>query len=283
MKFLRDIESNPITLMIEVATNKPEKIRVIVKDNDKPFTVYTDRYASVDGTLKFYVRMPLSPPVAQINVFNEENGNLEKGEDTSFKIVAFEELPLKRKLGCIDFNNPEIKSFIEFSSEFSQKAGYLSAGGSVYMSEDGVFRIDYLDTIKSKGGKKLNTPARISQSRGNIQVSKDLFKKYTVPMRMAILLHEFSHYYLNNKMEDEVEADLNGLLLYLGMGFPRIEAFQSFLTVFQQTPTEQNKGRFDVLNQFIANFEKGRYNISYSGRYLNAGSKECNVSNNNNN
>ena len=278
MDFLREIDSKPITLMIEVATASPEKIRVIVKDNDKPFTVYTDRYATVEGTLKYFVRMPLSPPIAKISVFNEENGNLGKGEDTTFKIIGFEELPLKRKLGCIDFDNPEIKSFIGFSSEFSQKAGYLSAGGSVYMSEDGVFRIDYLDSIKSKSGKKLKTPARISQSRGNIQVSKDLFRKYTVPMRMAILLHEFAHYYLNDRMEDEVEADLNGLLLYLGMGFPRIEAFQSFLTVFQETPTEQSKGRFDVLNQFISNFEKGRYNISYSGRYLRASSgPECKV------
>ena len=266
--------------MIEVATASPEKIKVIVKDDDKPFTVYTDRYATVDGKLKFFVRMPLSPYIAKISVYNEANGDLDKGQDPTFKIIDFQELPLKRKLGCIDFSNPEIKSFIAFAEEFCQKAGYLSAGGSVYMSEDGKFRIDYLDTIKSKSGKRLTTPARISQSRGNIQVSKDLFKKYTVPMRMAILLHEFSHYYLNAKMEDEVEADLNGLLLYLGLGFPRIEAFQSFLTVFQQTPTEQNKGRFDVLNQFVANFEKGRYNISYSGKYLRASSGKCEVNTN---
>ena len=161
MDFLREIDSRPVTLMIEVATASPQKIRVIVKDNDKSFTAYTDRYATVDGTLKYFVRMPLSPPVAKISVFNEENGNLEKGQDDTFKIIGFEELPLKRKLGCIDFNNPEIKSFIGFASEFCQKAGYLSAGGSVYMSEDGVFRIDYLDTIKSNSGKKLKTPARI--------------------------------------------------------------------------------------------------------------------------
>jgi hypothetical protein len=281
VNFSREIKGKPITLMIEVKTNSPQKIKVIVKDGDKPFTVYTDRYATVNGSLKFYVRMPISPMIARISVFNEKNGNLKKGEDTSFQIIGFETLELKRKLGCIDFNNPEIKSFIGFSSEFCQKAGYLSAGGSVYMSEDGVFRIDYLDTIKSKSGQKLSTPARISQSRGNIQVSKDLFKKYTVPMRMAILLHEFSHFYLNDKMEDEIEADLNGLLLYLGMGFPRIEAFQSFLTVFKETPTEQNKGRFDVLNQFISNFEKGKFNISYSGRFLKAGSGECSISNKN--
>ena len=280
MNFKKEIKNRPITLMIEVATGDPQKIRVIVKDDDKPFTVYTDRYATVNGKLKYFVRMPLSPYIAKISVYNDANGDLKKGQDPTFKVIEFKELPLKRKLGCIDFKNPEIKSFIAFAEQFCQKAGYISAGGSVYMSEDGKFRIDYLDTIKAKSGKKLTTPARISQTRGNIQVSKDFFKKYTVPMRMAILLHEFSHYYLNNKMEDEVEADLNGLLLYLGLGFPRIEAFQSFLTVFQETPTEQNKGRFDVLNQFVSNFEKGRYNISYSGQYLRASSGKCEVNTN---
>lgn len=95
MEFLQELNSKPITLMIEVATASDEKIRVIVKDNDKPFTVYTDRYAQVDGRLKFYVRMPLSPPVAKISVFNEKNGNLEKGQDNTFKVIGFEEVPLK--------------------------------------------------------------------------------------------------------------------------------------------------------------------------------------------
>ena len=53
-------------------------------------------------------------------------------------------------------------------------------------------------------------------------------------MRMAILLHEFSHFYLNDRMEDETEADLNGLLIYLALGYPRIEAYQSFFNNIQR-------------------------------------------------
>ena len=78
----------------------------------------------------------------------------------------------------------------------------------------------------------------------------------TIPMRLAILLHEFSHFYLNETMDDEIEADLNGLLIYLGLGYPRIEAYQAFLETFKGVPSEQNKNRYDVINKFINDFEK---------------------------
>jgi hypothetical protein len=73
---------------------------------------------------------------------------------------------------------------------------------------------------------------------------------------MAILLHEFSHFYLNENINDEVEADLNGLLIYLGLGYPRIEGYQAFLEVFKDSPSMQNKNRYDIINNFIRDFEK---------------------------
>jgi hypothetical protein len=72
---------------------------------------------------------------------------------------------------------------------------------------------------------------------------------------MAILLHEFSHVYLNDNVDDEVEADLNGLLIYLGLGYPRIEAFEVFAKTFDGAPTEQNKIRYDKIVNFIDDFE----------------------------
>jgi hypothetical protein len=82
------------------------------------------------------------------------------------------------------------------------------------------------------------------------------FIPMTVPMRMAIMLHEFSHFYINDDINDETEADLNGLLIYLGLGYPRIEAYEAFLTTFIGTPTPTNKERYDIINKFITNFEK---------------------------
>jgi hypothetical protein len=56
-------------------------------------------------------------------------------------------------------------------------------------------------------------------------------------------------------VDDEVEADLNGLLIYLGLGYPRIEAFEVFAVTFMDAPTEMNKVRFDKIKNFIENFE----------------------------
>jgi hypothetical protein len=75
-------------------------------------------------------------------------------------------------------------------------------------------------------------------------------------MRFAILCHEFSHFYVNEDMKDESEADINGLLIYLGLGYPRIEACEAFLEVFEHYPSQENKVRYDKIKNFIDNFEK---------------------------
>jgi hypothetical protein len=113
--------------------------------------------------------------------------------------------------------------------------------------------------ISSKSGKELETPARISKESGRIQVSQKKFVPDTVPMRMAILLHEYSHFYVNKDINDESEADLNGLLIYLGLGYPRFEGHEAFLKTFISTPSEQNKIRYDKIKSFIDNFEKNNY------------------------
>jgi hypothetical protein len=125
-----------------------------------------------------------------------------------------------------------------------------------YRSDDGEYFIQLKQQIRDANGKVLGTPARIGRQTGVIQVSKTQFEAFTIPMRMAILLHEFSHFYLNEKMDDEMEADLNGLLIYLGLGYPRIEAYQAFLETFKNAPSNLNKKRYDMINNFINNFEK---------------------------
>jgi len=86
--------------------------------------------------------------------------------------------------------------------------------------------------------------------------TKKLFDEYTIPMRFAILCHEFSHFYVNKDMHDEGEADINGLLIYLGLGYPRIEAIEAFTNVFLNYPSEENGKRYKKIENFIDNFEK---------------------------
>lgn len=243
-------------LVVQVLTKRPQRIRLRVKDAYKPNTYYTNRYKTVRGKKTFYVRMPQSPSRAIIQVFNEKNGNLPKGVDRTFKVAKLKVIPLKKHFCPEDAEDMTTRSFIDFAKDFSENAGILSAHNSIYRSDGGDFRIDYLNVIRNrKTGKKLNTPARISRSRGVIEVSKKHYKRYTVPMRLAILFHEYSHFWLNVDSTSEMEADINGLIIYLGLGYPRIEGQQAFLDVFKKAPTDLNKKRYKLLNSFIKNFD----------------------------
>lgn len=271
-------ERKPVTMSITVQTDKPHPIAISVRDAYKPATYYTKRVGTVgrkqdkNNTRTFLIKMPLSPDFSLIQVYNQKNGNLPEGKDRSFKLISKKVLPLEKSFNCYDSSNQSIKSFIKFAEEFSERASILSANRSVYMSDDGRFRIDYLDVVRDTNkviensvtgqrtanpnfGKPLSTPARISHNNGVIEISKHHFLQYTVPMRLAILFHEYSHFYLNKNIANESEADLNGLLLYLGNSWPKCEAHYAFLEVFKGTPSNENKIRMKKIMVFIKNFE----------------------------
>jgi len=68
---------------------------------------------------------------------------------------------------------------------------------------------------------------------------------------MAILLHEYSHFYVNKVPRSEIEADINGLGIYLKLGYPSIDIFNVFLKVFKVSPSMENKDRFQTLEKFV--------------------------------
>lgn len=242
-----------LTLVIKVKTYEPVTIRIKVVDADQPNTTFTDRYRTIEGESIFFVRMPVCGKNVNVYVFNEANGNYSAGVDNSFEVVSITKEPLDKKLDVIDFGNPLVRSFVNFATRFSYNAGTLTSG--TYISDDKNFVIVYSPTIQDDGVEQ-TTPARIDIDSGVIEISKRQFLDYSIPNRMAILLHEFSHVYLNDNVDDEVEADLNGLLIYLGLGYPRIEAFEVFAVTFMNAPTEQNKVRYDRIKNFIDEFEK---------------------------
>jgi hypothetical protein len=251
-----NIRNEELILVVKVSTTSPVKIRIKVFDADFPKTVFTNRYKTVKSTESFYIRMPLAPKKIVLSIYNEHKGNLKKGEDDSFKVESVTKLPLEKRTDVVDITDKKVRNFVDFAQRFSFNASYLE-DNKIYQSKHGGFLIEYLPFIKKTStNKRLKTPARISKVNGRIQVSKADFENYTVPMRMAILLHEFSHFYLNEDMTDETEADLNALLIYLALGYPRIEGYQAFLEVFKSTPTQSNKERYDIIDEFIRNFEK---------------------------
>lgn len=252
MKYRITTANAPITLKVVVKTDSPKKVRLRVFDEENPNRVFTDRYKTIKDQEELFVRMPLSPNKAIVEI-SPKDGDI-KAKNIGINLVSVDKVPLERRIDVSDISNPQIRSFVEFAQRFCFNLDELEPN-TYYTSSDREYYIQLLPKIQNQNGEELNTPARISKRTGIIQVSKKSFEKMTIPMRLAILCHEFSHFYLNETMDDEVEADLNGLLIYLGLGYPRIEAYQSFLETFKGVPSEQNKQRYDTINKFINEFE----------------------------
>tara|TARA_R110001632_G_scaffold46527_1_gene118173 strand:+ start:739 stop:1482 length:744 start_codon:yes stop_codon:yes gene_type:complete len=229
------------TIELSLFSDSSSEFQLLVEDADDDNIVFTNRSGKLSGNKKYYVRLPIAPENALIEVTS-------KNDEVEIDDIKILDLPTN--MDSKYFNNPEVKSFVNFAEEFSYNASTLTANNTKYTSDDNIFSILYLDAIVVDG-KVDPTPARISQVTGLIEVSKKDFLEYTIPMRMAILLHEFSHYYLNDIMEDEIEADRHSLSIYMALGYPRIDAYNVYLDVFTNAPTELNKERYQALNKLF--------------------------------
>lgn len=249
----------PTMIKVVVKTTSPQNIVLRVSDSSQANTFFTDRTKIVDGTQDLFVRMPLAPSVAILSVYNEKVGNLPKGQDNSFEVVKIEKEDLDITLPQTKMDTMSVRNFVAFAQKFAYNAGWITAPRD-YTSVIGGYKIEYLPHIINSKGEKMATPARISTKNGRIQVSQEAFREMTIPMRMAILLHEYSHFYLNTDITNETEADLNGLTIYLGLGYPIREAYAAFAETFIGYPTPQNKVRYDIINKFIKDYIE-EYNI----------------------
>jgi hypothetical protein len=242
----------PCKVRVRVRTQKPVKIRLIASDKDQANTKFMDAVKVVNGEEDLFVRMPIAPNNLAIQIYNEAVGNRTKEEEDTFEVVGIKKEDLETTLSRTKMDTSIVRSFVSFAQKFSYNAGWLPPKD--YYSTTRQFKIEYLPVIKSMQGKVLATPARISTQNGRIQISQEAFVPFTIPMRMAILLHEFSHYYVNSDIADEVEADLNALTIYLGLGYPIKEAYAAFGETFIGAPSELNKQRYTIINTFIRDY-----------------------------
>lgn len=253
---------------VRVIAPTPQKIRIIVNDAEQSNTVLTSRYNIFSGDKWFYVRMPMCPKITEVQVYNEATGARPLDQETTFEMInedgkqdrvnnGIYKMPLVKKRDVIDIGKPDVRNFIRFAQQFCYNAGVIDTG--VYENWNRTQKIKYMPTIYMNKGTESTTPARINEKTKIIDVSQKIFLPFTVPMRFAILCHEFAHCYLNQDKYSEVEADLQGLLIYLGLGYPRFEAYQAFLETFIGAPTELNRKRYNIVNKFITDFEENKF------------------------
>ena len=177
------------------------------------------------------IPMPVSPKTLSVELIDKHSK-----DDSVFKVEKFkvEEMPPSKV-----WAEKHMHDFIKFAEDFSQKAGYIKTG--FYHSSDYQFLIHYLPQITGQLGEVMVTPARTHRVTGRHQVSQDLFKRFTIPVRLFILLHERQHFTLPTRKEKP--ADLAALKLYLDLGYPTIEAVYAATKVFRLHPETVGSGQ----------------------------------------
>lgn len=260
-----DIPSNNFAfqLAITIESKEPVRMRLLAVDPNKPATKYVDRQGDVRGSRTFYMHFPVSPKHLKIIIYNSAMGDMPFGDDPTYTIKEVKVEKLKQ------YNvwwNQDTKNFYKFAVHFAENASILSAGNRkphIYRSDDGKFTIDYYNNIvDKKTGKLLSTPARIGHTTGIIEVSKTKFMRYSVPMRIIILMHEFAHKFLNPKLDRKIEyetgADIQALYVYLGKGWSPVEAHKAFLQVFRKANNKDNHKRYKIIRDFIDKYDRGQ-------------------------
>ena len=237
---------------ITVQTGSEQPIRILVYDAGQENTILVDKSQIISGKYTYYARLPLTGWNTIVSVFNENTPD----DDSSFKVLSVTQMELERKLAVDDIANTDMRTFIKFSQRFAFNAGILAAD-QIYQSSNGKFFIRYVPKIIDyDSGKEIATPYRISMNDGLIEANQSMIINYSVPMRIILQQHEFSHFFVNKDGYWELEADLNALVPYLSIGYPRYDALCAFGATFDNNDTPENQHRWDVIKKFITDFEK---------------------------
>lgn len=255
MNYSLGTQFEPCTLVISFRSLKSCTVKIKIVDREKAYTVLIDHdtlcYAGRDETV--YCQMPLTPREVLISIYDEQTGNRSPDQETNFKILQIKKASLPTNIHVVNMAKGGVANFVDFAQRFCYNAGVLPINkpGKYYKSHDAMFKLTYLDRFVDNPV----TPARVSVADGIFQASREKMIHMTVPGRMVIMCHEYAHQNENEDPDWELEADLNGLEIYLGLGFPRYEAVKAYGDLFYKAASAENMKRMAHVEQFVKKFD----------------------------
>jgi hypothetical protein len=252
---------DPCTIKVRVrldvvARSRPATVALQVYDPSQAYTVLADRQirGQAGEVHECFIPVPVSPWETRVRILLIGEGS----EAERFSVLEVRKMGLATYMHAIDWRSPEVAQAISLGNRFCYNMGILPTlpVDRAYGSPDGSLKIKYLPVLDNPTtGQESVTPMRISDATAIMEASQKKCVPFTVPGRAVMFFHEFSHKYENQHPEWELEADLNGLTIYLALGYSRYEALQVYRTVFHQVDTPENRDRLANISDFINNFE----------------------------
>lgn len=256
MEYIIGTKCDPCTLKVQIRSLQAGKLLLQVYDPAHANTVLANRIIDAQGheTHTCYVPMPVSPWEARLRVVPAAGGK----DADAFQIVEVRKMQLATFHQAIDWSNAEMHQAIQLGNRFCYNLGTLSTLpiDQAYCSPDGVLKIKYLPVLDNPDtGQEAVTPMRIDDHTNIMEASQKKCIPFTVAGRAVMFFHEYSHKFENEHPDWELEADLNGLTIYLALGWSRYEALQVYHQVFNQVDSPENRDRLAHIEDFIKNFE----------------------------
>ena len=250
-------------------TNREEKVVVVdieidgvadlflsISNYNNPSCVYTTRELHVNKKIRVIIPMPITPIYIAINTYIYKNAKLNPYSIPKNKIKIYFLNGVKK----IDTLQPSgFDDYYKLISKFGQLKEVLPLGE--YSSNQGKFKIKYIDYVLREDGVTISySPAAIYKSSGIIEIGKKRVLMLTLYEFIAVMLHEYSHVYVNElygyKKEDEIQADLNALKLMFSLGFRGFDFITAFLKVFDMANNERNENRYLTFKKVATNIDE---------------------------
>lgn len=247
--------NQPKTLKVPMNSTFPERVRIRIYDKQKPLTELFNNMVQFKGAFVASIPMPVTPETIVVEL------------STNSRAISFGKLYLDTFSSQFTMNSldPKVRNFVLFAQRFCYNLPYLNTFESThkyYRSDDGFYEIQLVEGIRYSNGQVRNTPATTNSLSGLITVAKPAMAKLTFPERMAVILHEFSHYWLNDNPANELEADIHGLTIYLGLGYPAWEGYTAFVNVLKTNPNGTNSQREKMIKSFVTDYMKGQLKLN---------------------
>jgi len=237
MTYIFQTGTKPCALELVLQSREARNIFVVGYDasNGDP---YFRRICEIDPGQRrtFFFGMPISPGKLKVQIFDQDNRMFSRPDGYQIgnpRLVALRTAPINL--------SKESTDFLHFAEWLAVNLPNLQAGKDYVL--DKKFKIQLFSDLPT------STPARIHATDDYIQVSKVDLLTMTVPRRIIILLHEYAHNYLNNNPNNESEADLNALTIYLAKGYPFMEAVYAFTKILHDN--DQSVQRMEWMIRFM--------------------------------
>ena len=248
MQFSLDLHKAPTVVYLTVKAQHPISLALVGFDAGKSENpnrfCYFAREIKIDkGNFpqerKIELMLPQAPEKLTVEVSQLSGTYFGEG---AVKITGLETKPLQG--GSLILFPKGSYEFVKFIQKFAEKVGDRSDG--FFVSKDENYIIWLKPSVDTTG-----TPAKINRRTGVMKVDSTQFHKYTIPMRIFIMLHEFFHWKKNT--DDEIQADTGALKLYLALKYPKSEANYAMTKVFSDNA--YSRQRMDVMDKIIKNSE----------------------------